>query len=200
MRAKGTLLLLVGLSLATTAWSQTKISGAAHCDKPSDQQSFEVGDRPHHSFMITKGACTWTKPLDLDGVQTKTDAVTQFIEVRGNRGRNQGYVVNALANGDKLFVRIQGQQTTGSVEGKWTYTGGIARSRASTPSARSDGALTRPAPHTNVNPSARIGLRNRGDPPPADDFVAVVKHCRLAGGDGALGFEELDSRLAARAA
>src|SRR5438094_7676837 len=76
----------------------------------------------------------------------------------------------------------------------------IARSRASTPSARSDGELARPAQHTDANPSARIVLRNRGDPPPAGDFVAVVKHCRLAGGDGALGFEELDSRLAARAA
>ena len=87
MRAKGILLMLVCLSLATRARGQTKVSGAVHCDKPGDQQSFEVGDRPHHSFMITKGACTWTKPLDLDGVQTKTDAVTQFIEVRGNRGR-----------------------------------------------------------------------------------------------------------------
>ena len=127
MRAKGILLMLVCLSLATRARGQTKVSGTVHCDKPSDQQSFEVGDRPHHSFMITKGACTWTKPLDLDGVQTKTDAVTQFIEVRGNRGRNHGYVVNELANGDKLFVRIQGQQTTGSVEGKWTYTGGTGK-------------------------------------------------------------------------
>ena len=127
MKANRMLWVLACLSLTATAWSQTKISGTAHCDKPSDQQSFEVGDRPHHSFMITKGACTWTKPLDLDGVQTKTDAVTQFIEVRGNRGRNQGYVVNELANGDKLFVRIQGQQTTGSVEGKWTYTGGTGK-------------------------------------------------------------------------
>ena len=98
MRAKGILLMLVCLSLATRARGQTKVSGTVHCDKPSDQQSFEVGDRPHHSFMITKGACTWTKPLDLDGVQTKTDTITQFIEVRGNRGNGQGYVVNTLAN------------------------------------------------------------------------------------------------------
>src|SRR2546428_1690239 len=51
-----------------------------------------------------------------------------------------------------------------------------------------------------VNASAGIELRNRGDPPPADDFFAVVKHRRLAGGDGALRREELDSRLAGRAA
>jgi hypothetical protein len=127
MRAKGILLLLVGLSLGTTARGQTKVSGTVHCDKPSEQQSFEVGDRPGHSFMLTKGACTWTKPLELDGVQTKTDTITQFIEVRGNRGNGQGYVVNTLANGDKIFVRILGRQMQGIVEGKWTYTGGTGK-------------------------------------------------------------------------
>jgi len=127
MKLNGTLLLLACFSLTMTARSQTKISGAVHCDKPSGQQSFEVGDRPGHSFMIAKGACTWTKPIDLDGIQTKTDAVTQFIEVRGNRGRNQGYVVGTLANGDKTFVRIQGQQREGGGEGKWAYTGGTGK-------------------------------------------------------------------------
>ena len=127
MGAKGTLLVLVCLSLATTARGQTKVSGTVHCDKPSDQQSFAVGDRPNHSFMITKGACTWTKPVELDGVQTKTTTITQFIEVRGNQGRGQGYVVDTLANGDKTFVRIQGHQMQGMVEGKWTYTGGTGK-------------------------------------------------------------------------
>ncbi len=28
-----------------TSWVRRKISGTVHCDKPSDQQSFEVGDR-----------------------------------------------------------------------------------------------------------------------------------------------------------
>ena len=42
MGAKGTLLVLVCLSLATTARGQTKVSGTVHCDKPSDQQSFAV--------------------------------------------------------------------------------------------------------------------------------------------------------------
>jgi len=110
-----------------TSWVRRKISGTVHCEKPSDQQSFEVGDRPNHSFMITKGTCTWTKPVEIEGVETKTDAVTQFIEVRGNRGRGHGYVVNTLSNGDKTFVRVAGQQSEGSVEGKWTYTGGTGK-------------------------------------------------------------------------
>jgi hypothetical protein len=127
MKGIRTLGLLACFTLTMTAHGQTKISGVVHCDKPSEQKSVEVGDRQGHSFMVAKGACTWTKPIELDGVETKADAVTQFIEVRGRRGRTQGYVVGTLANGDKTFVRVVGLQTEGSGEGKWTYTGGTGK-------------------------------------------------------------------------
>ncbi len=127
MRLKITLTFLIALGMSQLAAAQNKISGTVHCDKPSDQHSFEVGDGPNHYLMITKGSCTWTKPIEIEGVAGKTAAVTQFIEVRGNRGRGHGYVVNTLSNGDKTFVRVESQQSEGSVEGKWTYTGGTGK-------------------------------------------------------------------------
>ncbi len=65
MGLKITLMFLIALGMGELAAAQNKISGTVHCDKPSDQQSLEVGDRPNHSFMITKGTCTWTKPVEM---------------------------------------------------------------------------------------------------------------------------------------
>ena len=49
------LLTFLGVNLAI---AQTKISGTAQCGKPEKQQSMDVGDRAHHSFIIGQGKCT----------------------------------------------------------------------------------------------------------------------------------------------
>jgi len=37
--------------------------------------------------MISKGRCTWTKPMDIAGTQTKEDLGTTFDEVHGNKSK-----------------------------------------------------------------------------------------------------------------
>jgi|ERR1700693_991119 hypothetical protein len=67
---------IVVLLLATIAVAQTKISGTSTCGKPDQQQKIDVGDKPGHAFTISQGKCNWTKPMDLAGIQTKEDVVT----------------------------------------------------------------------------------------------------------------------------
>jgi len=126
--------LLAVLGLAAVAPAQTKISGTVQCGKPSEQHILEVGDQPHHSLMISKGKCTWTRPMEIVGTQTKEDVGTGFDEVVGNKSRGHGYVVGTLANGDKMYVRTQGSATMKNevienAEGTWSFTGGTGKLR-----------------------------------------------------------------------
>ncbi len=120
------------LGLATLVPAQTKISGTVQCGKSDEQHMLEVGDHPGHSLMISKGKCSWTKPMEIAGTQTKEDVGTNFDEVRGNKSQGHGYVVGTMANGDKMYVRIQGSSTLkdGTVEtaeGAWNFTGGTGK-------------------------------------------------------------------------
>ena len=95
------------LGLTMLASAQTKISGTVQCGKPDEAHSLDVGDRPNHSLMISKGKCTWTKPMKIAGTQTKEDDGTNFDEVNGDISTGQGYVVGTMDNGDKMYVSIQ---------------------------------------------------------------------------------------------
>ena len=120
------------LGLATLLSAQTKINGTVQCGKPDEQHMLEVGDRPGHSLMISKGKCTWTKPMEVAGTQTKEDVGTNFDETHGNKSQGHGYVVGTLANGDKMYVRTQTSATMkdGAVEsgeGTWSFSGGTGK-------------------------------------------------------------------------
>ncbi len=132
MRIKLIPAFVVALWAATMAVGQTKTSGTVKCSKPDEQHALEVGDRPNHSLMIAKGKCTWTKPLEIAGTQSKEDISAFFDEVTGNKSHGHGYVVNTWANGDKSYVRTQGSSTLKdgpieSVEGTWSFTGGTGK-------------------------------------------------------------------------
>ena len=107
MRLKTTLMFLTVFTLATAASAQTKISGTLQCGKPDQQHAIDVGDRPNHSFVINQTKCTWTKPLEIAGVQGKEGVYTEFSEVSGNRARIQGYGIGTMTNGDKFYGRLR---------------------------------------------------------------------------------------------
>ncbi len=124
--------LLIVPSLAIVAGAQTKISGAMQCGKPDIQQAIEVGDRSHHSLIISQTKCTSTKGDEIAGTQAKENVVTGFDESNGNTALNHGYVVTTMTSGGKSFARYQGSTTIGeagasSTEGKWSYTGGAGK-------------------------------------------------------------------------
>jgi hypothetical protein len=132
MRNKLIPVFLVMLLACTTVVAQTNISGTVQCTKPDEQHALEVGDRPHHSLMIAKSKCTWTKPMEISGNQTKEDIGAAFSDITGNKSREHGYVVNTWANGDKSYVRTQGSatlkgETIESAEGTWSFTGGTGK-------------------------------------------------------------------------
>ena len=132
MRTKAILATLMLLALVPAAGAQTKVSGTVQCAKPTESHMLEVGDRPNHAFSITQIKCTWTKPLEIGGTQTKDDVVTSFGEIKGNSSQTHGYVAQTLANGDKATVRTRGADKLkeGAPQGgggEWTYVSGTGK-------------------------------------------------------------------------
>jgi hypothetical protein len=124
--------ILIVLELAAAALAQTKISGTVQCGKADEEHKLEVGDPPHHSLMISKGKCTWTRPMEIAGTRTKEDVGTAFDEISGDKSHGHGYVVGTLVNGDTMYVRTQGSATLKNglmenAEGTWTFTGGTGK-------------------------------------------------------------------------
>ena len=122
---------------ATIATAQTKISGDGKCGKPDQQQSMDVGDRAGHALLILKISCTWTTPLEMEGLKSKDYIATITSDASGEKGQDRGYVVITMDNGDKAFIRFTGSVTTAkdgasAGEGTWSYTGGTGKLRGLT--------------------------------------------------------------------
>ena len=123
-----------GLMLAAvTSGAQTKITGTIQCAKADLQNAIPVGDRAGHAFVIMKAKCTWTKPMELGGVQTKTGEDTVSAEANGAKTRDSGYHISTMANGDQFVVRFNGTTTTdnnGVVQaqtGTWSFVSGTGK-------------------------------------------------------------------------
>jgi hypothetical protein len=109
--------------LAANTRAQTKLSGTIQCAKADPETALPVGDRDGHAFVVAKAKCTWTKPLDLAGVPTKTGEDTVFAEADGARSRDSGYDITTMGNGDQFVVRFSGTSTFGKDHTMQTQTG-----------------------------------------------------------------------------
>jgi hypothetical protein len=85
MRSRISFTCVVVLLFAGFAMAQTKVSGTVQCAAPDQQHSLEIGDYPGHSLVLSQGKCTWTKPMQLAGSETKEDTVTKCAETRSTR-------------------------------------------------------------------------------------------------------------------
>jgi hypothetical protein len=112
---KKLLLVLLGLAgCAALASAQTKISGTGKCNpKPDTQQAVEAGDRANHTLAVVKNSCTWTTPVEMEGLKSTTYTVTSLADSWGAKSTDRGYVVMEMDNG--------------SAEGTWSYTGGTGK-------------------------------------------------------------------------
>ena len=126
--------LLFAIALAASvAAAQTKVSGTAQCAmKAGESHSIDVGDRPGHAYTIAKAECTWTKPMEIEGLKTTGDSSADFMEVDGSRAREHSSRVETMDNGDKSYVRTQGTDTMKgqkleSGEGTWNFAGGTGK-------------------------------------------------------------------------
>ena len=130
MKIRFLLVLVMAICLVSTATAQTKASGTLQCAKADPVHTVEIADRPNHSFVLSKLTCTWSKPMDIGGSQSKEGVSTESDEMNGNKATSNGGVHwGTTANGDKYFVKYQGSTTykDGAVVtlgGTWKYTGG----------------------------------------------------------------------------
>src|SRR5258707_4310541 len=125
-------LLLLGVALGSLAGAQTKISGTLTCAKPDTTHVLPVGDHKGHILMMAQVKCTWTKPIEMEGVQTKDDLGAEMSDVHGANSKDIGYDVTTMSNGDKIFVYNSGTSTLkgealDTVQGKWRFTGGTGK-------------------------------------------------------------------------
>jgi hypothetical protein len=134
MKHKTMLLSFLLAASAATALAQTKISGTGKCGKADEQHAIEVGDRPGHVLVVVKFSCTWTTPIEMAGIKSKSYIGTVTSDASGEKSQERGYVVVTMDNGDKTYLRFQGAGTTKaggahSGEGTWSYTGGTGKLR-----------------------------------------------------------------------
>ncbi len=124
---------MLSLALASLSAAQTKTSGTLSCAKPDPAYSLDAGDRAGHALGLMKSACTWTTPMQLEGVATKEGYDVVASDARGAKVRANGYHVSTMANGDKIFVRFSGTDTLtkdgmpDTSAGTWSYTGGTGK-------------------------------------------------------------------------
>ena len=125
-------ILMIVLLFSLSAAAQTKISGTVKCGKPDQFQKIDVGDKPDHALAISQSKCTWTKPVDLAGAQTKDDVGTDSMDITASGAQTHGYVVGTLTSGDKIYVHTEGKDTSKdgkpeSSAGTWGFIGGTGK-------------------------------------------------------------------------
>ena len=132
MKIRTALVFLAAAALAAAAGAQTKQSGTAQCGKGNPEQMIDVGDKPNHFMGVSKTTCTWTTPMDTAGLKSKDGYSVASIEATGDKSSSHGVHVSTMDNGDKVYVKFQGNGTSKdgaplTDAGKWTYTGGTGK-------------------------------------------------------------------------
>ena len=132
MKSKTVVLGLLLTACAGAALAQSKISVTGTCGKPDAQHVIEAGDRAGHVLVVTQISCTWTTPMEMAGLKSKSYTVAASADSAGGHSQARGYVVTIMDNGDKAYIRFQGTGTSKeggahSSEGTWSYTGGTGK-------------------------------------------------------------------------
>ena len=132
MRTKAALAVLMILLAAGPAWAQTKISGTVQCGKPDPQHVVEVTGMASHSLAVEQSKCTWTKPMEIAGLQSKDGVSTATDDISGSSARVRGYHVTNMSNADTFRVSYSGEATTKdgamqSNKGTWAFIGGSGK-------------------------------------------------------------------------
>jgi hypothetical protein len=122
----------LALLAAMSASAQTKTSGTLKCSKPEPRYSVEVGDRPGHTMVLEKEACTWTEALPMGTDKAKDGYSVATVDVTATRLSGTGNHVSTTEGGDKMFVAYRytaplKDGKPGDAHGTWSYTGGTGK-------------------------------------------------------------------------
>lgn len=112
--------------------AETKVSGTLTCAKPDPIYTLDVGDRPGHVLVLAKSACSWTRPMQIEGVEAKDSNDANIVDGKDADSKSSGYDVTEMANGDKVFIRFSGtdrsmKDGTHLSTGAWRYVGGTGK-------------------------------------------------------------------------
>ena len=128
----GLLVLVCPVTAIVTA-AQEKISGTIQCAKPDPQHVVPVEGMPGHSLSVQQSKCTWTKPMEIAGLQTKDAVLTDTSDVSATVVSDHGYSVTTMTNGDILIGSFSDTVHTrkdGSFEGikaTWAFRSGSGK-------------------------------------------------------------------------
>jgi hypothetical protein len=86
-----------------------KMTETAKCEKADQEYSLPIAGQKNHSFSISHTKCTYTKPGQIAGIETKDGEDTISAEVRGTHVFWHGFYVENMANGDQAYYRHHGQ-------------------------------------------------------------------------------------------
>jgi hypothetical protein len=119
--------------LSCVALAQEKMDIQWKCDKPSNQHSIEVGDKPGHAYAVDQINCTATKG-EIQGVKIKSGVGTEFLEMYGDKFTGHGEFIQTMANGDKnaYTYQMSGTIKNGALQAasdKWTLREGGGKSK-----------------------------------------------------------------------
>ncbi len=120
---------LVGLlSAVGLAQGAGKTNVQWKCDKPAEQHSIAVGDKPGHAYGIEQIKCTAVKG-DINGNKMKSGTGTEFLSVTGDKVTGHGEFVENMENGDKNVYKYEftGTSKSGAFQdgsNKWWLTEG----------------------------------------------------------------------------
>ena len=108
--------------LSCVGLAQVKSTVQWKCEKPSDQHSINVGDKPGHTYAVDQINCTPVNG-DINGARRKSGTGTEFLEFRGNRFTGHGEFIETMENGDRNFYTYQmrGTSQNGVLQGSDTW-------------------------------------------------------------------------------
>ena len=116
------------LLLGACAVAQGKVDTKWHCNKPTTQYKFDVGDMPDHTYNLVQGTCTAT--ASDSGFAEKTGQYTEFEEIWKDHMNFHGRYNVTMDNGDKVFYTYEGSDPTDITKpanNKWKMVSGTGK-------------------------------------------------------------------------
>ena len=107
--------------------AQTKFETKWHCQKPSAEHHFDVGDQPDHTYGIAQGPCSATSGGKDFG--EKTGQFTEFDEEWKASMTGHRFLVTT-ESGDKVFYIYETSGATDPAKpasNKWKISGGTGK-------------------------------------------------------------------------
>ncbi len=127
------------LVFASAAMAQEKGETKWHCNKPTAEQKYDVGDVAGHAYALSQGTCEATSST----MGEKSGAYTEFQEQWKASGTNHGRFIVTMDDGGKTYYTYQGTVNPAkkSAANKWKIVGGTGKHKGATGAGSCTGTM-----------------------------------------------------------